>query len=344
MRILFTSTRGQHGRSVQQFSAQLDACVDRDGFVRVETPQEAEAIIFCEDYDPSELIWAKSLRAHPWVRTYPELCYTINTEDQLIGFLSGVYCSLVRRDYDPRRHRTWQYPRTANPLVADVDPESLFPAAPTHLASFAGAAGQRVRRRLFKSRRIASDGCFALRETPRSQFNAECASREVERAREDYVSFIQDGKFSLCPRGYGPNTYRIQESMALGRAPVILSDDWVPPGRIPWSTCAIRVPERQVERLPEILAERENEWETLGRAARAAWEAHLRPDHFALRALQLIRVLAQDRAHEERLEIDRWPEMERRRARRMQGFGLKQVRSKLWKRVAALARTPRRGA
>jgi hypothetical protein len=344
MRILFTSTRGSHGKAVQLLSAQLDACADRDGFVRVDAPEEAEAIVFCEDYDPSELIWAKSVRAHPWIKKYSEICYTINAEDQPIGFLPGVYCSLIRRDYDPRRHRTWQYPRTANSLVAEVDPRHLFATVPQHLASFAGAAGQPVRQRLFRSHRIASSGRFALRQTSRSQFNSDSASSEVQRAREDYVTFIQNGKFSLCPRGYGANTYRIQESMALGRAPVILSDDWVPPGRIAWNSCAIFVPERHVERLPEILAERENEWETLGRAARAVWEAHFRPDRFALRSLQLIRVLAQDRSHDECLEVSRWPELERRRARRMQGFGFRQVRGRLWRRVTALTRLSRPAA
>lgn len=40
----------------------------------------------------------------------------------------------------------------------------------------------------------------------------------------NYIELLGDTKFSLCPRGTGPSTIRIWESMAMNSHPVILSD------------------------------------------------------------------------------------------------------------------------
>jgi len=48
-----------------------------------------------------------------------------------------------------------------------------------------------------------------------------------ERQQENkkrYVEILGDTKYSLCPRGTGPSTIRIWESMAMGACPIILSD------------------------------------------------------------------------------------------------------------------------
>ena len=50
---------------------------------------------------------------------------------------------------------------------------------------------------------------------------------EVEKQKDNakkYIEVLGDTKYSLCPRGTGPSTIRIWESMAMGAYPVILSD------------------------------------------------------------------------------------------------------------------------
>lgn len=42
--------------------------------------------------------------------------------------------------------------------------------------------------------------------------------------REEYIELLGDTRHSLCPRGTGPSTIRIWESMAMGACPIILSD------------------------------------------------------------------------------------------------------------------------
>ena len=70
---------------------------------------------------------------------------------------------------------------------------------------------------------------------------------------------------------------RLFETMQVGRCPVILSDDWLPPPFVDWEACSLRIPERQVTSLPEILRARCDEAAQLGLAARRAWEENFSP-------------------------------------------------------------------
>lgn len=58
----------------------------------------------------------------------------------------------------------------------------------------------------------------------------------------------------------------------MGQVPVIPSDEWVYPGRINWQACSISVPEKDVQRIPEILVDFRGHTEELGRRARKEWE------------------------------------------------------------------------
>jgi hypothetical protein len=47
---------------------------------------------------------------------------------------------------------------------------------------------------------------------------------EKENNKNKYIELLGDTKYSLCPRGTGPSTIRMWESMAMGSCPIILSD------------------------------------------------------------------------------------------------------------------------
>jgi len=87
-----------------------------------------------------------------------------------------------------------------------------------------------------------------------------------------YVDVMAKSKFVLCPRGVGTSSWRLFEAMKMGRAPVIISDQWVPPSGPDWSTFSIRVCERDVARIPQILEERAEHAAAMGLAARSQWE------------------------------------------------------------------------
>ena len=84
------------------------------------------------------------------------------------------------------------------------------------------------------------------------------------------ISF--QSKFILCPRGIGPSSYRLFESMKMGIAPVIISDEWIETNSIDWKSCSIRIQEKDVGEIYNILKSRENEYLELGINARKNYE------------------------------------------------------------------------
>lgn len=92
-----------------------------------------------------------------------------------------------------------------------------------------------------------------------------------------YVDSVGRAKFVVAPRGVGPSSLRLFEAMRARRVPVVVSDDWLPPAFVDWESCMIRIPERDIERLPMILRERESEAVGLGARARDVWEKHFSP-------------------------------------------------------------------
>jgi Exostosin family len=87
-----------------------------------------------------------------------------------------------------------------------------------------------------------------------------------------FASSLGRSKFVLCPRGRGASSIRLFEAMQVGRCPVIVSDEWLPPPFVDWGSCSLRVPEAAVAELPALLRGREGEAEELGREARRVWE------------------------------------------------------------------------
>jgi hypothetical protein len=59
--------------------------------------------------------------------------------------------------------------------------------------------------------------------------------------------------------------------MMLGRVPVIVSDQWVPPQGPDWSSMSVRVEEGDVDSIPALLEATAAEAQAMGRVARGAW-------------------------------------------------------------------------
>jgi len=83
---------------------------------------------------------------------------------------------------------------------------------------------------------------------------------------------LRDSRFILCPTGAGTSTPRFFEAMKAGRVPVILSDNWVAPEGPRWQAFSLRVPERDVRLLPQILEQHETRAAAMGMLAREEFE------------------------------------------------------------------------
>lgn len=107
----------------------------------------------------------------------------------------------------------------------------------------------------------------------------------------EYIRTIHRSKFVLAPRGLGPSSWRLFETMRAGRVPVVISDTWVPPYGIDWEGVAVRVAEKDVSQIPERLEWLEPRAEAMGRLARQAYVANFSSlgafDWVASQALQI---------------------------------------------------------
>lgn len=272
-----------------------------------DNPEEADIIVFWESHQGSQVIRIPRLRAHPLVHQFPNKVFVVSVEDSPLGLLSGLYTSLPARRHHPHRHRTTLYYRTPNPYLRSLRAGRQV-ASPPYLASFIGAKSHDLRRCMFEMADLFAWHRIVLRDTPYNHFHM---TDQPER-KPSHLAFIDamlDAKFSLCPRGNGLGSYRLQESLALGRAPVIISDDWVRCADVDWERFAIFVPEKSLPDLPAILYACEPYWKEMGEIARQTYESHFSHDVFAFRAVEQIAAIYNARTHDERHFFSQWDEV-----------------------------------
>jgi hypothetical protein len=78
----------------------------------------------------------------------------------------------------------------------------------------------------------------------------------VEKDREElFKNITARSKFALCPRGYGPTSYRTYECLQLGTIPVYVYDKkWLPyEDSTRWDEFSISIHESQISKIDDIL-------------------------------------------------------------------------------------------
>ncbi len=256
-----------------------------DGVKFVDSPNEADVIVVFEEFSFKLSDYREVLLECPVVRSWPQKIYTVNHDDHGRGHLSGCYTSLTTRNFDPVVHEACCYPKSYNEY-AESRPANGMPRV---LFSFVGTVSSHpVRRAMVRA--LGDCGDAMIKYVDRV-FHQHTAAEKIE-----YVGAIVDSLFSLCPRGWSPCTYRLFEVMALGRCPVIISDEWVPIRGIEWKECSIRVREADIARIPALLAGRSDALQ-LGANARRVWEEHFSIEKRNSHYLRSIRGL-----HEKSLE------------------------------------------
>lgn len=229
------------------------AAADRFGVHSlVADPGDAEIVLFVETSAAAGSYFDR-VRRHPVYRAHRDRSYLFSSTDRPLALLPGIYASIERRWAHPAWTRSSGYlgVKETHPLRFDPD------ARATLLFSFAGSGSAHpVRRRILDL--PAADALLV-------------DSDHEPLTPDRYVRSIGDSAFVLSPRGGGPASFRLFESLMLGRPPVIVSDEWVPPAGPDWETCSVRVAEREVASIPALLAERAPEAEAMGAAAREVW-------------------------------------------------------------------------
>jgi hypothetical protein len=228
----------------------------------------AQVILFVGSRDSLH----RDVRRHALARRFPERVVLYDSSDRVVPFLRGIYPSACRSWYVPRRMRSGHYLRWSDrDSIRYTDPAT----APTHLFGFRGAVTHPIRRALLA---LGHDGAL-LADTTEESGRGFGQSDEVYRDyRERYGEELAAVRFVVCPRGAGPGSMRIFEAMKAGRAPVVVSDEWVEPEGPDWASFSLRLAERDVEQLPLLLERRAGEAAEMGRRARQAWERWFSPE------------------------------------------------------------------
>ena len=78
-------------------------------------------------------------------------------------------------------------------------------------------------------------------------------------SEKDYRELLKTSVFTLCPSGSGPNSIRFWESLGAGSIPVLLCDTLELPHHELWENSIVRVPEKDIHKIPTILEKYEKE-------------------------------------------------------------------------------------
>ncbi|MGB6192723.1 MAG: exostosin family protein, partial [Terracidiphilus sp.] len=137
------------------------------------------------------------------------------------------------------------------------------------LFSFKGGSTSLLRKRLFRTDFGRADVLVENMSAYRHWEDDQGNRLEWQRS---YARTLRESHFALCPRGAGAGSIRFFEAMEMGVAPVLLSDHYLLPEGPAWESFLIKMPERRIRQLPEMLEERRGESAELGLRARQAWE------------------------------------------------------------------------
>ena len=220
-------------------------------------PSSADILLFVEP----RFEFQSDILASPLYRVHSGKSVVLDFLDNPKPVLPGLYVGITQAQTCGGIFQGNAYIRiAANRLLED---NLNFPYEPDLLFSFIGnvANAYRIRSSVLRL------------QHPRARVidrNSHQSESDI-----DYVQTLLRSKFVLCPRGIGPSSWRLFETMRVGRVPVVISDEWVPPPGIDWHSFVVRVLESEVHEIPALLLSLEPEWAERGRRARQIWESNL---------------------------------------------------------------------
>lgn len=227
-------------------------------------PTHADTVLLVPSFNPAYERYAQHLLDDAVVMRHFDRCFVFDTADRPADYLRGCYVSMPAKRFDDARHRAIGF------LHHDDRPETAeaMETQPIRLFSFRGAASHPVRRRIVAQLGGTSEGAVTL------------TGKWLNYSDEEQQVFWRElgqSRFVLCPRGLGTSSVRVQETMQAGRVPVIIADGWVPPSGPEWPAFSLRVAEREVAGIPDLLRRRADDAAEMGRIARATWERYYEP-------------------------------------------------------------------
>jgi len=234
-------------------------------------PEGSDIILFSECHLIAD--WQlKAIVDSSLVRQCHQRCYVYDERDRPWCALPGVFVSMPKSSFRLEFQRACGYycvdePFTRLGLTKPPDDE------PDLLMSLAATRSHPCRNPLFSLVHPR-----AVIEEPAGFVFYDPSSPGFSERRSRFAELLYRSNFVLCPRGKGTSSIRLYETMAAGRVPVIIADDWVAPVGPAWDTFAIRWPEGNADSLISHLEALEPDAERMGAAARRAFVEFFAPD------------------------------------------------------------------
>jgi hypothetical protein len=229
-------------------------------------PQLADIIIFVEHHPGFDPYFFNVLK-HPIYKRYKNKCYLYHDNDQHISIIPTISPSISTKHFNKKLHHPFQYiAQISNNIHIDNFVKKIDERK--YLYSFIGTSRTSPLRISILEQN--KDDIYLLDTL---QINSwDLNPEERNKYFLNYAEISSQSKFILCPRGVGPSSYRLFESMKMGIAPVIISDEWVEPIGIDWKSCSIRIKEKDIFKIYEIVKNRENDFLELGINAKKIYE------------------------------------------------------------------------
>ena len=177
----------------------------------------------------TDLFWSHCLagktrlQGQPWIRTYPFPLYPVQ--------------QVIRGAEDFDRPRRWLFS-----FVGSRAPNYYLTQSRNHIIDLLGEdpRGMVMGRDGWHYQKVVYEAQI-LASAPAAEGGAGLIN---DAHSNDFNAVMDETIFALCPSGSGPNSIRLWEAMLNGAIPVIMSDDWDPPGDPAlWEAASIRCEE-----------------------------------------------------------------------------------------------------
>jgi hypothetical protein len=211
-------------------------------------------------------------------KAFPERCAIYTEDDDCLPLIPGVHTNAPISKHT-RIGRIFNYAHitrngqfqnrfleeTTSPVPIGMKAEKRY------FFTFQGGSTSILRKRIYNLKFNRSD---VLIENTSTYWHWDNSQSDRDERQRRYAETLAASHFVLCPRGAGVGSSRFFEVMAAGVTPVLLSDDFALPPGPAWDRFLIRVRERDIAKLPEILEPYLASAAERGRLARQAFDEY----------------------------------------------------------------------
>jgi hypothetical protein len=240
--------------------------------VLVDDPASADLIILCGNFADNPAM----LLENPVYLANIDKSTTYSEHDHFVPLIPGVYCS-TKKSLHSRVGRIFSFSYISrNGKFSNPHVQYRPDAAKKYFFTFQGGSTCILRKRLYRLNFHRPD-ILIENTSAYGHWATETPADHKERQRV-FGETISASHFVLCPRGAGASSIRFFEVLAAGVAPVLIADSFVLPPNIDWDSFLIRVKERDIAKLPQILEPLLPSAAERGRKAREIYLANFAPE------------------------------------------------------------------